>query len=123
MMRLVNRSDESARGPTKFLYLYGALVIYSMVTVCSKLASSYAIPSGGFLLFLGLEIAALAVYAIVWQQAISHFSIVFAISNKGLVVILGLVWSVLLFKEAISVFNIVGAAVIVVGVWIVSADG
>lgn len=58
-----------------------------------------------------------------WQQVLKRFSLVTAMANKGVVVIINLIWSVLLFQEAITIYNIIGAAIIIGGIWMVSSDG
>ena len=106
----------------KYILLYGAFFIYSLVAVCSK----YASMQSTFIkicFFLGLEIVFLGLYAIIWQQVLKNFSLVTAMASKGSVVILNLLWSVLLFSEKITLFNVIGAAVIIFGIWMVSTDG
>ena len=49
-------------------------------------------------------------------------SLITAMSNKGVVVIFGLVWSVVLFHETITLYNVFGTAMIILGIWMVSAD-
>ena len=51
-----------------------------------------------------------------------YFSLVQAMASKGVVVILNMLWSILLFSEKISVFNVIGAGVIIFGIWMVSTD-
>ena len=105
----------------KYALLYGAFFIYSFVSVCSKLASgqSTLLKMG---IFLALEVMFLGIYAIIWQQVLKHFSLVQAMSSKGVVVILNLLWSVLLFSEKITLFNVIGAGMIILGIWVVSTD-
>lgn len=106
----------------KYILLYGAFLIYSASTICAKLASAQ--PAFiRILLFIGMEIVCLGVYAIVWQQVLKSFSLVTAMASKGIVVIFNLIWSVLLFGEHISFYNILGAAIIIFGIWMVSSDG
>ena len=105
----------------KYALLYGAFVIYSFVAICSKYASAQSsIVKMG--VFLGLEIVFLGIYAIVWQQVLRHFSLITAMANKGVVVILNLMWSIILFGESIGIFNVIGAVVIIFGIWMVSSD-
>lgn len=102
--------------------LFVAFLIYSFATVFAKYA---ALSDGGFRfwLFLGLEILTLGVYALLWQQALRYTSLIAAMAMKGVVVIFGLVWSVLFFGEDITRNNIIGALIIVAGIWVVSQDG
>lgn len=105
----------------KYGLLYGALLIYSASTICAKLASSQS-TTIKVLVFFGLEFVCLGVYAIIWQQVLKHFSLVTAMASKGVVVIFNLIWSVILFGETISLANILGAAIIIFGIWMVSSD-
>ncbi len=106
----------------KYLLLYSCFLIYSVSTVCAKLASGQDL-FFKILFFIGLEIVCLGVYAIVWQQALKHFSLVTAMASKGVVVILNLIWSVLLFEETVTVNNMIGAMIIIGGIWMVSTNG
>lgn len=106
----------------KYVLLYGCFLIYSASAVCAKLASKQDLPLRA-VAFLGLEVACLGLYAAIWQQALKQFTLVTAMANKGVVVIFNLIWSVLLFKEAVTINNVIGAAVIIGGIWVVSADG
>lgn len=106
----------------KYLLLYGAFLIYSASTICAKFASAQPHIIKVFV-FMGLEVVCLGVYAIVWQQVLKHFTLVTAMASKGVVVIFNLIWSVLLFGETISIYNIVGAGIIIFGIWMVASDG
>ncbi len=106
----------------KYILLYGSFFIYSLSAICAKLASCQNLPIK-VLVFIGLEIFCLGVYALVWQQVLKKFSLVTAMANKGVVVIINLIWSVLLFREVITIYNIIGAAIIIGGIWMVSSDG
>lgn len=105
-----------------FLLLYLAFMIYSGTTVCSKFAAMQQGITLPFLFFLGMEVFCLGVYAIIWQQVLKKVSLITAMANKGVVVIFGLIWSVLLFHETVSVYNILGTVLIIFGIWMVSTD-
>lgn len=104
-----------------FLILYFAFFIYSFVSVCAKLAAGQATILG-MLLFMGIEICLLGIYAIIWQQALKRFPLVVAMSSKGITVILSLIWAILFFHEQITLWNMVGAGMIILGIGLVSAD-
>lgn len=105
-----------------YLILYGAFLIYSLTTICAKLASQQD-TMFKVLIFMGLEVMCLGIYAIIWQQVLKHFSLITAMASKGVVVIFNLIWSVLLFTETVTLYNVIGAAVIIIGIWMVSTDG
>ena len=96
--------------------LYFAFIIYSFVSVFAKIASGQS-ELWRTLLFMFIECFFLGVYALIWQQALKR-----SMSNKGVTVVLGLLWSVFLFGESITIMNIVGAVLIIFGIWMVSSD-
>lgn len=105
-----------------YCILYFAFLIYSVSSVCAKLAARQDVLIR-IVAFIGLEVVCLGVYALIWQQALKRFSLVTAMASKGIVVIFNLIWSFLLFKEEITIWNLIGAAVIIGGIWMVSSDG
>ena len=109
-------------GFKSYILLYGSFLIYSLSSICAKLASGQELPVK-VLVFIGLEILCLGIYALVWQQVLKRFSLVTAMASKGIVVIINLIWSVLLFQETITIYNVAGAVIIIGGIWMVSSDG
>jgi drug/metabolite transporter (DMT)-like permease len=97
-----------------------AVAIYSFAGVAGKFASVHTFLSWGFLLFYGLEILCLGIYAILWQQIIKRFELSVAYVNRAMSLLWSLVWSVLLFKEHISVQNVLGVIIVVGGVILVN---
>lgn len=104
-----------------FGILYFAFFTYSFVSVFAKVASGQDTVLKT-LIYVGIEFCLLGIYALIWQQALKKFPLVVAISNKGITVIIALIWSVVFFNEHITVWNIIGAILIVMGIWLVSAD-
>lgn len=106
-----------------FLLLHLNLLIYSLSSVCSKIASGNSFFSLKFIVFYVTAIAGLLVYAILWQQVLKELSLITAYSNKAFVMVWGMIWGILLFKEKISWNMIAGAIIIAAGVYmVVSAD-
>lgn len=105
-----------------YCMLYVAFLVYSLTSVCSKKIAIQGRINVEFICYLVLEVILLGVYAIIWQQVLKRFTLVTAMSSKGIVVVFGLMWSVLLFGEKISIYNIIGAIIIVAGIWMVSSD-
>ena len=104
--------------------LHLLLAVYSLTGVASKFAAREEFLSSKFILYYGLVLFGLFVYAFVWQQLIKHMPLITAYANKGVTVIWGIVWGYLIFSEQITVRKLIGAAVIICGiVLIVTADG
>lgn len=99
-----------------YLILHLILVFYSLGGICSKIASGKGFLSLEFCLFYGMMIAVLGVYAVLWQQVIKKIPLNVAYANKAVTLIWGMVWGALIFKEHISLPNIIGAAVVLAGV-------
>lgn len=95
------------------------LAIYSVLGVFSKKAAAEEILSWKFILFYGIVLAGLAIYAIVWQQLLKKLPLITAYANKSITVIWGIIWGYIFFGELITLKKLVGALVIVLGVYIV----
>ena len=101
--------------------LQAAVCLYTISGIAAKLASNYAFLSMGFILCYGVEIAILGVYAIIWQQIIKRVDISIAYANRAMAIFWSMLWAFLLFKEQITVQNILGVALIFVGTWVVNS--
>lgn len=96
--------------------LHVMLAIYSLSSVCAKLAAGFDFMSLGFIACYGGMIALLGVYAIGWQQVIKRLPLTYAYANKAVTVLWGIVWGVILFQERVSPLKILGALIVLVGV-------
>lgn len=101
------------------IYLHLLMLFYSLGTVCSKLASGYEVLSWQFIVFYAIVLLILGVYAILWQQILKKMSLITAYANKAVTVIWGLVWGCAFFQEQLGVFNVIGAVIIILGVYCV----
>ncbi len=105
------------------LILHLFLAIYSLTGVASKYAACEEFLSFRFILFYGIVLFGLFLYACAWQQIIKHMPLISAYANRGVTVIWGIIWGYFLFDEAVTVRKIIGAAIIIGGiVAIVTAD-
>lgn len=99
-----------------FLLLHLILLIYSVSGVFSKIAGSKPFMSISFLVFYGVMLCALMIYAFGWQKVIKHLPLTTAYANKAITVIWGIVFGVMFFEETISIKDIIGASIIIAGV-------
>lgn len=88
----------------------------------SKVASHYEFLSFGYLFCFFIMFLILGLYAIFWQQAIKGFSPSIAYSNKSVTTIWVLIFSQLFFHEGITLKNVIGAMVIILGVIMVAKN-
>lgn len=99
-----------------YVLLHALMFLFSLSPVCSKLAGRQAFLSLPFLVFYGLVIVILGVYALAWQQVIKRMPLTTAYANKAVTVVWGMFWGAMLFEETITPQKLLGAAVIVAGV-------
>ena len=104
------------------IILQAIIVIYTLASVAAKFASGEEFLSFKFIVFYGLEILILAVYAILWQQIIKKFQISIAYANRAMGLLWSLVWAIVFFHENITINNIIGVIIVVIGTIIVNSD-
>lgn len=104
------------------LVIQAAVVIFTMSGICAKLSSRYEVMSPKFLLFIFLELAALGVYAIFWQQIIKRFDLSLAYVNRATSIFWSMIWAAVLFGEGVTLKNIIGVIVIFIGIMTVNSD-
>ena len=75
-----------------------------------------------FILYYGLEMLILAVYAVVWQQLIKKFDISVAYANKAMGLLWSIVWAILIFNETITIKNVIGVIIVIAGTIIVNSE-
>ena len=98
------------------------VMIYTLSGVMAKFASAHSFLSFGFILFYGLEILILGIYAIIWQQIIKRVDLSVAYVNRSVALLWSMVWAVLFFKEKISVQNVIGVLIVIAGTVIVNTE-
>jgi drug/metabolite transporter (DMT)-like permease len=96
--------------------------MYSIYAVLCKFAATQQFLSFPFILFYGCALLVLFIYALFWQKVLKYLPLNVAISNKAVVVICGMIWGAALFSEAINVPKIIGAVMVMVGIFLVMQD-
>ncbi len=92
------------------------LLLYSFSGLCSKIASTKDFLSFDWIVFYGLVMLTLGIYALLWQQILKQIPLNTAYANKSVTLIWGMLWGIVIFKESISLNNIIGAAMVLAGV-------
>lgn len=91
-------------------------LLFSTVSIVVKYTSMQEIFSFKYLIGIGVIVLLLGSYAVVWQQILKRVNITLAYMFKATGIIYVLLYSVLLFGETLTVWNVIGAAAIVVGI-------
>lgn len=100
-----------------FIILQIALFIVSLGGICSKMAGRQEFLSVEFLLFYGLLLCILFIYAVIWQQVLKRLSLTVAYASKGVGIIYSILWGVIFFDEKIEWNMIIGAVLVLIGVY------
>ena len=106
-----------------YIGLHMAILLFSFTSVFTKMASN-AFKDEGFwslklFLFLGLMFANCFIYAIVWQKVIKNFELSIAYANKSVYLIWSQIWAVFIFQESLSLQNVAGLILVLIGVLVV----
>ena len=98
------------------------IAIYTLSTVCAKFASGQEFMSFQFILYYGIEMMILGVYAIIWQQLLKKFDVSIAYANKAMGLLWSIVWAILIFNDTITIKNVIGVLIVIIGTIIVNNE-
>ena len=99
-----------------WLALTGINLIYACTYICMKMASPYEFLSIPYILWTLAAIGIMGIYAVLWQQILTRVHLSTAYMFKGTSLIFVLLLSALLFDESITLTNILGSIIIVLGI-------
>ncbi len=117
-----NAKKDKKKFIKNIIILQVIILIYTLSTVTAKFASNEEFLSIKFILFYGLEIFILGVYAILWQQIIKKFEISVAYANRAMSLLWSIVWAIVFFGEQITLKNVIGVIIVIIGTIIVNSD-
>lgn len=116
-------AEEKKSNRPKILILMSlSLIIQSLSSVFIKCAGRYETLSKEFIFFYILAVGCLGVFAIMWQLLLELIPLTTAYLRKGILYILILIWSVLFFREQVTVNNLLGSLIIIAGISIHGMD-
>jgi drug/metabolite transporter (DMT)-like permease len=109
-----------------YLLLHICVLIFSFTSVFAKAAAN-SYNSGGLLnmrlyLYAFLMLAVCVVYAFFWQKVIKHIDLHVGYANRSVYLIWSQIWAVAFFGEHLTIKNLIGLAVVLTGVIIVSLN-
>lgn len=100
----------------KYIAIVLTFALYSCTSIFMRYAAVYPFLSWQYIVLLCCAIFVLGIYAIIWQQIIKHLEISIAYMFKGSSLIFTMLFAWLLFGEQITYSNVIGAAVIIIGI-------
>lgn len=98
------------------LILIFCFLIYSSSGIFCKLASMQDFLSLSYIFFFCCVVAILGFYAILWQQIIKRMPVGNAYMFKGTTLVWTMLFCYFIFGETITIRNIIGAIIIIIGV-------
>ncbi len=98
------------------LILQGAVILFSAASALSKAAALQEFLSMKFILIFGIEIIVLGLYAVIWQQLLKRFDLSIAYANKAMVLLWYMVWAMLIFKNKLTIKNVIGVLIVIIGI-------
>ena len=106
--------------------LHLCIMVFSFTGVFAKAAAN-AYNAGGFTnprlyLFVFAMLMVCVVYALAWQIVIKNISLHVAYANRSVYLIWGQIWAVTIYSEHLTLKNIIGLAVVLLGVIIVTLN-
>ena len=110
-------TDEKKKGRVKILLLLSlSLVLQSLSSVFIKYAGQFETLSTEFIFYYVIAVGCLGVFAIMWQFLLELIPLTTAYLRKGILYILILIWSVILFNDTVTINNIIGSIIIIAGI-------
>lgn len=87
-----------------------------------KLGGRYPLFSFGYLAFFALAVMIMAIYAVIWQLILERMPLTTAYLRKGISYVLVFFWAVVIFHETITIRQIIGVIVIIIGMVVSMSD-
>ena len=104
----------------KFLLLCVCFLIVSLSGVFLKFASMYEFLSSHYVFYFGMTVVVMGVYAVLWQEVLKLIPLNKAYLYKSSGIGISLMYAYIIFGENITVHNIIGCAMIIAGIMILS---
>lgn len=108
-------------GIKQIVLLQAIVVIYTVSGIMAKFASAGETLEK-VILFFGLDLMFLGIYAICWQQMIKIFPLSVAYANRAMALLWSAVWAKIIFGEQIGIKQMLGIALVVVGTLVINTD-
>lgn len=110
----------------QILLLHSSILIFSTTGIFSKLAAININHNGVFhiwtFIFAGLMLFDCGIYALFWQKNLKHFEMNVAYAHRSIYNVWSLLWAVVIFSEEITLGNVVGTSLIIIGVLVIQNE-
>lgn len=108
------------------VFLHISILIFSATGIFSKMLAN-SINDNGILnlwtiIFASLMLLNCGIYALFWQQNLKHFEVNVAYAHRAVYNVWSLLWAFLIFSEVITIGNIIGTVLIIVGILVIQSE-
>lgn len=122
-MKMNEEKQKKKNNILTIFLLHVVFALFSLFGTASKLAAKETFFSLKFMMYYGIVIVNLGLYAIAWQQFLKKLQLTIAYANKAITIAWTILWGVILFDESIGFFQILGMIIIITGVIFVVTSG
>lgn len=102
--------------------MHAGFLIYAFYAVLGKVAAAQQIFSPAFIGIYCAVFLILVIYAIIWQQVLKKIPLIIATANKTITIVWGILFGRIFFGEKITLNMIIGGAVILAGILVLSIE-
>ena len=120
-LRILDKKEMKKIGIKQIILLQAIIVIYTISSIMAKFASSGETLEK-VILFLGLDVLFLGIYAICWQQMIKIFPLSVAYANRAMALLWSAIWAKIIFGEQISLKQVAGIVIVIIGTIIINTE-
>ena len=108
-------------GIKQIILLQAIIVIYTLSGIMAKFASSGETLEK-IILFFGLDLMFLGIYAVCWQQMIRIFPLSVAYANRAMALLWSAVWAKIIFGEEITLKQMIGIVFVILGTLVINTE-
>ena len=108
-------------GVKQIVLLQAIVAIYTVSGIMAKFASA-AETLEKIILFFGLDLLFLGIYAVCWQQMIKIFPLSVAYANRAMALLWSAIWAKIVFGEQITGRQMLGIALVVAGTIVINTE-
>lgn len=104
----------------EIIFIFLIYLLFSLVGIVSKYnAMTSKTWSLRFYCLLGVELCMLMIFTMAWQLLLKRFDLSFVYLFKGTTIMWGLFFAKIIFHEQITVMNLLGTMVIMLGIGVI----
>lgn len=108
-------------GIRQIILLQAIIIIYTVSSIMAKFASAGETIEK-MILFFGLDLMFLGIYAICWQQMIKIFPLSVAYANRAMALLWSAVWAKIIFGEQIGFKQMAGIILVIIGTMVINTE-